>query len=120
MSNTLHAFDYLAAPGKHVPPPGICAVFGDELFLRRLALAAVRHAVMGDADRGGAIPEDVAARATRPGLVLVGSGSPPFMHEVARRLAEVLPEGTHRVVEGQYDVADPEVPAPLVADFLPS
>jgi len=88
-----------------------------------LALAPTRahdSAVLGDADRGGAIPEDVAARATRSGLVLVGSESPPFMHEVARRLAEVLPEGTHRVVEGQYDVADPEVPAPLVADFLPS
>jgi hypothetical protein len=86
-----------------------------------LALAptlAYDSAVMGDVDRGGAIPEDVAARATRPGLVLVGSESPPFMHEVARRLTEVLPEGIHRVVEGQDHVADPEVLVPLVAEFL--
>ena len=86
-----------------------------------LALAptlAYDSAVMGDLDRGGAVPQDVAARATCPGLVLVGSESPPFMAEVGRRLAAVLPDGRHAVVEGQDHVADPDVLAPLVIDFL--
>jgi pimeloyl-ACP methyl ester carboxylesterase len=79
---------------------------------------AYDSAVMGDIDRGGAIPEDLAVRATRPGLVLVGGESPPFMMEVSRRLAALLPAGNHRVIEGQDHVASPEVLAPMVAEFL--
>jgi hypothetical protein len=80
---------------------------------------AYESAVMGDIEHGGAVPEEVAARATRPGLVLVGSESPPFMMEVSRRLADLLPEGSHRVLEGQGHVVAPEVLAPVVAEFLP-
>ena len=43
---TLHAFDYLAEPEKHVPG-AVCALFGDESFLRRQALGAIRRAVLG-------------------------------------------------------------------------
>ena len=81
---------------------------------------AYDSAVMGDIDHGGAIPEDLAARATRPGLVLVGSESPPFMMDVSRRLADLLPAGKLRVIEGQDHVAAPYVLAPIVADFLGS
>jgi Alpha/beta hydrolase family len=86
-----------------------------------LALAptlAYDSAVMGDLENGGAIPEKVAANATRPGLVLVGGDSPPFMLEVGRRLAGLLPDGSHRVLEGQGHAAAPEVLAPVVAEFL--
>jgi pimeloyl-ACP methyl ester carboxylesterase len=79
---------------------------------------AYDSAVMGDIDRGGAIPEDLAARATQPGLVLVGSESPPFMMEVSRRLADLLPDGDHRVIEGQDHVVAPDVLAPIVDEFL--
>lgn len=79
---------------------------------------AYDSAVMGDIDRGGAIPEDLAARATQPGLVLVGSESPPFMMDVGRRLANLLPAGDHRVIEGQDHGAAPDVLAPIVAGFL--
>jgi pimeloyl-ACP methyl ester carboxylesterase len=80
---------------------------------------AYESAVMGDIEHGGAVPEEVAARATRPGLVLVGSESPPFMMEVSRRLADLLPEGSHRVLQGQGHVVASEVLAPVVAEFLP-
>jgi pimeloyl-ACP methyl ester carboxylesterase len=79
---------------------------------------AYDSAVMGDIDRGGVIPADLAVRATRPGLVLVGGESPPFMMEVSRRLAALLPAGNHRVIEGQDHVVSPKVLAPLVAEFL--
>lgn len=45
-SRTLHAVDYLRAPEKHPPRP-ICAVFGDEPFLRRQVLLRLREAVLG-------------------------------------------------------------------------
>jgi hypothetical protein len=79
---------------------------------------AYDSAVMGDIESGGAVPADVAARATRPGLVLVGGASPPFMMEVSLRLADLLPEGSHHVVEGHGHVVPPEVLAPVVAQYL--
>lgn len=75
-------------------------------------------AVMGDIENGGAVPQAVAARAMRPGLVLVGGESPPFMLEVGLRLADLLPEGSHRVMEGQGHVVAPAVLTPVVAGFL--
>ena len=45
-AKTLHAIDYLAKPQKHPPRP-VCAVFGDEPFLRRQALIRLREAVLG-------------------------------------------------------------------------
>jgi pimeloyl-ACP methyl ester carboxylesterase len=73
---------------------------------------------MGDIETGGAVPEDVAVRVTRPGLVLVGGESPPFMREVGRRLAHLLPEGRLQVVEGHGHVVPPDVLAPVVAEHL--
>ncbi|MEN6407039.1 MAG: DNA polymerase III subunit delta [Thermoguttaceae bacterium] len=43
------AIDYLAQPAKY-PPKAVCAVFGDELFLRRQAILCLRSAVLGDDD----------------------------------------------------------------------
>jgi len=42
----LHAVDYLAKPQGH-PPRAVCAVFGDESFLRRQSLLRLREAVLG-------------------------------------------------------------------------
>jgi DNA polymerase III subunit delta len=47
VSNTTHAFDYLAAPATH-KPAGVVAAFGDEPFLTRLVLNALRRQVIGD------------------------------------------------------------------------
>ena len=43
------ALDYLAQPEKHPPQP-VCAVFGDESFLRRQAILCLRAAVLGGDD----------------------------------------------------------------------
>jgi DNA polymerase-3 subunit delta len=43
---TVHAFDYLEAPEKH-RPGAVCVLFGDELFLRRLAQAELRDSILG-------------------------------------------------------------------------
>jgi DNA polymerase-3 subunit delta len=47
MSSTIHAHDYLAAPdGSNVSGLGI--IFGDDSFLKRLVLKALRRQVVGD------------------------------------------------------------------------
>ncbi|WP_448628406.1 alpha/beta fold hydrolase [Geodermatophilus sp. URMC 64] len=79
---------------------------------------AYDSAVMGDIETGGEVPESLAARATRPGLVLVGGDSPPFMREVSRRLADLLPDGRHRVIEGHGHVVPPQVLAAVLAEHL--
>jgi DNA polymerase-3 subunit delta len=43
------ALDYLAKPDKHPAKP-VCALFGDETFLRRQAILALRAAVLGGDD----------------------------------------------------------------------
>ena len=43
------ALDYLAKPEKHPPRP-VCAVFGDEAFLRRQVILGLRAAVLGGDD----------------------------------------------------------------------
>jgi DNA polymerase-3 subunit delta len=43
----VHAFDYLAAPKDH-PPSAFCVVFGDQPFLKALALRAIRECILGD------------------------------------------------------------------------
>lgn len=45
-AKTLHAFDYLAQPEKHPSRP-VCAVYGDEAFLRRQAILKLRETVLG-------------------------------------------------------------------------
>jgi hypothetical protein len=104
-----------------MPEEVIDGMRGTHRWAELTALAptlAYDSAVMGDVESGGAVPEDVAARVTRPGLVLVGGESPPFMMEVGRRLAHLLPEGRFHVVEGHGHVVPPDVLAPVVAEHL--
>ena len=49
MSHTLHALDYLAAPAEH-KLAAVCVLFGDDSFLRRQALAALKTQALGGDD----------------------------------------------------------------------
>ena len=44
---TIHVLDYLSAPQDH-QPRGICVLFGDEQFLKRLALSEIRKQALGE------------------------------------------------------------------------
>jgi pimeloyl-ACP methyl ester carboxylesterase len=74
--------------------------------------------VMGDIGRDGTIPVDQAGRVTVPALVLTGGADYPWMTEVGRRLADAMPNGRHRVLEGQEHAVPPEVLVPVLAEFL--
>lgn len=48
MSKPVEALDYVAHPGKH-PASGVCALFGDESFLKRQVLGVLKeHVLSGD------------------------------------------------------------------------
>src|SRR5262245_54079300 len=50
MPTAVHALDFLAAPAEH-KAAAVCVVFGDDPFLKRLVLKAIRRQVVGeDAD----------------------------------------------------------------------
>ena len=74
--------------------------------------------VMGDSSRGGTIPVDLVGRVTPPTLVLYGGASPAWMIDIGRQIADALPNGRHRVLEGQEHVVAPELLAPVLAEFF--
>lgn len=47
--STLHVFQYLGKPADY-PPARVCVLFGDEPFLKGLALAQLRDAIVGEGD----------------------------------------------------------------------
>lgn len=70
--------------------------------------------IMGDYS----VPLDRAASMTAPTLILTGGASIPFMRDAAEALADALPDGRTRVLEGQtHDVA-PEPVAEALKEFL--
>lgn len=101
-----------------MPPEMIEGMSADP---RMQALAATMHhdlEVMGDETRGGTIPEDLVRSIDVPTLVISGTTSPDFFRDTAARITELLPNGTHVLLEGQDHGAPADVVAPVVADFL--
>ncbi|APU15711.1 MULTISPECIES: alpha/beta fold hydrolase [Actinoalloteichus] len=72
------------------------------------------NAVMGD----GSLPTDSAAAVTISTLVLAGGKSPAGMQETSRALADAVPSGRQRILDGQdHDVA-PAALAPVLTEFF--
>jgi pimeloyl-ACP methyl ester carboxylesterase len=65
-----------------------------------------------------AVPIDRAARVTMPALVMDGSESFPFMHTTAMALANAMPNGQHRTLEGQTHEVAAEAIAPVLVEFF--
>lgn len=65
-----------------------------------------------------AIPADAAAAVKAPALIMNGGASYEFMGRTAARLAEIMPNARHHVIEGQtHEVAD-EALAPVLIEFF--
>ncbi|MEU6886979.1 alpha/beta hydrolase [Streptomyces viridosporus] len=75
---------------------------------------AYDDAVMGD----GSVPEELLASIRVPVLAVAGDGSPAWMRQAARAIADAVPRGAYRVLEGQTHMADPDVLAPVLAGFF--
>ncbi len=65
----------------------------------------------------GAVPTERAAKVTMPTLVMNGSAI-PFMLDTAKALAEAIPNGQQRTLEGQTHDVDLKVLAPALVEFF--
>ena len=84
------------------------------------AQEALAHTLAYDATIMGdySLPTDRAADVKAPTIVMAGDASFPWMSETARALAEAMPDGEVRMLEGQtHDVA-PEAMAPVLERFF--
>jgi pimeloyl-ACP methyl ester carboxylesterase len=64
------------------------------------------------------VPVERAAAITTPTVVIAGGADMPFMRETARQLADALPNGEARFLEGQGHDVDPKVLAPVLKEFF--
>jgi pimeloyl-ACP methyl ester carboxylesterase len=79
---------------------------------------AYEFEVTGEIREGGVIPEDLVRSVSIPTLVIAGGASPDFFRATATRVAEILPNGKHSVLDGQDHGAPANVVAPVVAEFF--
>jgi hypothetical protein len=64
------------------------------------------------------VPVERAAHVSAPTLVMDGSESFPFMHTTAVALANAMPNGQHRTLEGQTHEVASEALAPVLVEFF--
>ena len=76
--------------------------------------------IMEDTMSGRALPSEWATSVTVPTLVMDGGESPPWQRNAVRALADLLPRGQRRTLEGQDHEVAPEALAPVVVEFLAS
>ena len=65
-----------------------------------------------------ALPTARAAAVTVPTLVLAGGASFPFMRVTAQALADSLPDGQRRTLDGQEHNVAPEAIATVLVEFF--
>lgn len=70
--------------------------------------------VMGD----GLLPRERLAAISVPVLSVAGGASPGWMRDASRAVAESVPQGTYRVLEGQTHMVEPQVLGPVLAEFV--
>jgi len=74
-------------------------------------------AVMDD-HGGGTLPDDLVRAVSVPTLVIAGGASPDFFRDTADRIAALLRDGHHIVLDDHAHDAPADVVAPVVGGFL--
>jgi pimeloyl-ACP methyl ester carboxylesterase len=74
--------------------------------------------IMADTQRGRPLPRALAASVKVPALVIVSSASPPWIHNSANAIAELLPDARVRTLEGDFHAIPPQVLAPALIEFF--
>lgn len=75
---------------------------------------AYDNTVMGD----GLVPRDRLASIPVPVLAVAGGASPEWLREATRAVAEAVPRGSYRSLEGQTHMVDPNALAPVLAEYF--
>ena len=81
---------------------------------------ALAHTLAYDARIMGdySVPTDQAASVKVPAIVIAGGADMPFMRETAQALAEAIPDGQVRLLDGQGHNVDPTILAPVLKEFF--
>jgi hypothetical protein len=66
----------------------------------------------------GTLPTDRLDAITVPALVIDSAGSPPWLRNTARAVADALPHGRQRTLQGQFHEVAPEILAPVLTAFI--
>jgi pimeloyl-ACP methyl ester carboxylesterase len=74
--------------------------------------------IMGATMSGKPLPTERWAAATAPTLVITGGKSEAFFHRGARALVDILPNATHRTLDGQDHNVSPAALAPVLKAFF--
>jgi len=84
------------------------------------AQEALAHTLAYDATIMGdySLPSERVASVTTPTLVIAGGASPMWMRDTAQAVAETLPDGRHRTLEGQEHNVAPDAIAPVLEEFF--
>jgi pimeloyl-ACP methyl ester carboxylesterase len=102
-------------PAEHVPGMHQHPMW--PMFEAVAPTLAYDAAVLGE---DASVPTERAAGVAVPALVMDGGASYPFMHVAAVALAEAMPNGQHRTLEGQTHEVAVEVIAPVLVEFFNS
>ena len=81
---------------------------------------ALAHTLAYDARIMGdyTVPTELAGSVKVPTIVIAGGADFPWMRETATSLADALPEGQVRFLDGQGHDVDPKVLAPVLKEFF--
>ena len=85
-----------------------------------LAQEALAHTLAYDATimADYTLPAERAAKVEVPTIAMAGGASFPWMSDTARALADVLPHGEVRILEGQTHDVSPDVMASVLTNFF--
>ena len=84
----------------------------------RPALDKMAHTLVYESIILGSLPTGLVASVRVPTLVIDGGASPEVMRHAAQSLAEALPDGRYRTLDGQGHDIVPAVVAPVLEEFF--
>jgi|SRR3990172_1047283 len=111
------AVEYFMAKVVGLPPEFVAQARNAPFWQAQEALAhtlAYDATIMGDYS----LPTERAAIVKAPTLVIAGGADFPWMRDTAQALADALPDGQTRTLEGQGHNVDPAVLAPVLKEFF--
>jgi pimeloyl-ACP methyl ester carboxylesterase len=111
------AVEYFMSKVVGMPPEFVAGARNQPFWPAQEALAhtlAYDARIMGDYK----VPREQAASVKVPTLVIAGGADFPWMRDTARALADALPDGQAKILEGQGHNVDPSVLAPALKEFF--
>jgi alpha/beta hydrolase family protein len=112
-----HAVEYFMAKVVGLPPEFVAQARNAPFWQAQEALAhtlAYDATIMGDYS----LPTQRVAAVTATTLVVDGGASPAWMHDTAQAIADLVPDGRHRTLDGQEHNVDPAALAPALKEFF--